>query len=33
MRTATTRARLRSLRWRLLGAVCAAVLLLWLLTG
>ncbi|WP_205409761.1 sensor histidine kinase [Pseudothauera hydrothermalis] len=25
--------RLRSLRWRLLAAVCAAVLLLWLLTG
>lgn len=25
--------RVRSLRWRLLGAVCAAVLLLWLLTG
>ena len=29
----TAPSRLRSLRWRLLGAVCAAVLLLWLLTG
>jgi len=35
MREAAARVprRLRSLRWRLLAAVCAAVLLLWLLTG